>query len=140
MATDEPAPVSALRLAFDFYRLVDKPIRDRPTIDIPQTEMRQILHLLDEEVTELKLALGGNDLRGVVDALGDIVYVTYGAALQFGVDLERVVLRIHQANMSKPNSDGSILKSSEGKILRGDAYEPPALLEIPALEEATILD
>ncbi|GAA2074434.1 nucleoside triphosphate pyrophosphohydrolase family protein [Actinomadura alba] len=134
---DEPSEPSRtpLRLVLDFYRLVGKPVRAFPTLSVPGEETRQLIDLLDEEIAELKLALGDDDLLGVADALGDIAYVVYGAALQFGIDLDRVLESVHNANMSKPNADGTIVRSGEGKILRGDSYRPPALRSVLGLDE-----
>jgi predicted HAD superfamily Cof-like phosphohydrolase len=94
---------------------------------LPTGEVQQLINLLDEEVGELRSALAEDNLVRIADGLGDVVYVAYGAALQFGIDLDVVVKAVHEANMTKPNSDGSIRQSAEGKILRGDSYVPPAL-------------
>jgi predicted HAD superfamily Cof-like phosphohydrolase len=130
---------SPLRLVAEFYRRVNRTIRSRPTIDLPDAEIRQIEELLEEEVDELRKALHDRNLVKIADGLGDVVYVVYGAALQFGIPLDDVVQAIHEANMTKPNSDGTVKRSSAGKILRGDAYVPPALedkLKIDGLELA----
>ena len=111
----------------EFYRRVNRTIRGNPTADLPDAEIQQIVDLLDEEVGELRQALGRRDLVGIADGLGDVVYVVYGAALQFGIPLDDIVEAIHEANMTKPNSDGTVRRSSAGKILRGDAYVPPDL-------------
>ena len=44
--------------------------------------------LINEELTELKLAIKNNDITEVADALTDILYVTYGAGHAFGIDLD----------------------------------------------------
>ena len=122
------APVSAVsEMVQEFYRLVGREIRFKPTVDIPHQEVTQIRQLLLEEMAELTSAMKRNNLVDIADGLGDVVYVLYGAALQYGINLDRVLVAVHQANMSKPNSDGSILRSQGGKILRGDAYNPPAI-------------
>jgi predicted HAD superfamily Cof-like phosphohydrolase len=118
---------SPLHLVAEFYRRVNRAIRSRPTTDLPDGEIQQIIDLLDEEVGELRQALRERNLVGIADGLGDVVYVVYGAALQFGIPLDDVVQAIHEANMTKPNSDGTVRRSSAGKILRGDMYVPPDL-------------
>jgi predicted HAD superfamily Cof-like phosphohydrolase len=119
--------VTPLALVAEFYRRVGRDIRHEPTAKLPEAEVKLLIDLLDEEMGELRDALERRDLIGIADGLGDVVYVAYGAALQFGIDLDVVVKAIHEANMTKPNSDGTIQRSAAGKILRGDSYVPPAL-------------
>lgn len=35
----------------------------------------------------------------VIDALGDILYVVYGAGSAFGVDLDKAFFLVHESNM-----------------------------------------
>ena len=125
--TKDGATVTPLALVAEFYRRVGRDIRKEPTTKLSEAEVKLLIDLLNEEMGELRAALEKRDLVGIADGLGDVVYVAYGAALQFGIDLDAVVRAIHDANMTKPNSDGSIRRSAAGKILRGDSYVPPAL-------------
>lgn len=54
------------------------------------------------------------DLIGSIDGLVDLLYVTYGTALEMGVDLEPFWDEVHAANMRKANDpvreDGKMLK------------------------------
>jgi len=59
------------------------------------------LDLIKEEVEELREALENKDIVEVVDALGDILVVTYGAFDAFGVDGDKVFNEVHSSNMSK---------------------------------------
>lgn len=54
--------------------------------------------------------------------LADLIYVTVGFAVTFGLPLEEVWDRVHQSNMSK---NGGV--RYDGKILKGDEYKPPQL-------------
>jgi predicted HAD superfamily Cof-like phosphohydrolase len=137
LSDDDARPLlSPLELVAEFYRRAEKPIRSQPTAELPREEIRQITALLVEEVGELRSALKRRDLKDIADGLADVIYVVYGAALQFGIDLDDVLLRIHEANMSKSNADGTFPKSKAGKVLRGDMYEPPDLEEeLPPLAE-----
>jgi len=60
-------------------------IRTAPTVDVPEWAMR--MALIDEEVEELRAAAAAGDIVETADALADIVYVVYGAALTCGIDL-----------------------------------------------------
>lgn len=121
---DDRDAATPLALVAQFYRRVGRQIRRRPTVDLPDAEIQQLVDLLDEEVGELRKALLESDLVKLADGLGDVVYVAYGAALQYGIDLDVVIRAIHSANMTKAAS-GDV--NPREKVPRGDSYVPPAL-------------
>ena len=94
------------------------------------------LSLLDEELDELRAAISNDDIVAVGDALGDILYVAYGAGLSFGIDLDRVFAEIHRSNMSKLGLDGNPVRREDGKVLKGPKYSPPNLRFI--VDETTV--
>lgn len=49
------------------------------------------------------------DIVEMADALGDIVVVAFGMAIEMGIDLNRVFAEIMRANMSKLDEDGNPL-------------------------------
>ena len=75
--------------------------------------------LIEEEVGELQAAAGAGDLVGVADALADIVYVAYGTAHVYGIDLDAVLDEVHASNMTKLGADGRPVRRADGKILKG---------------------
>lgn len=81
--------------------------------------------LLREECGEYLDAETANDIVGIADALGDMVYVIYGTALTYGIDLNAVITEIHRANMSKLGEDGHPIYRGDGKVLKGPNYIPP---------------
>ncbi|RLA62805.1 MAG: hypothetical protein DRQ78_07510, partial [Epsilonproteobacteria bacterium] len=92
-------------------------------------EMEQIIDLLDtvdghiDYLTDKDLDV---DLVEVADALGDIKYVTDGAALVYGIPLDDVSTEIHASNMSKLDPDtGKPVIRDDGKILKGKDYFKP---------------
>lgn len=102
--------------------------RETPTLDVPELSMR--LALIDEEVEELHVAVAAGDLIEVADALGDLAYVVYGAALTFGIDLDAVLDEIHRSNMSKLGDNGQPVYRDDGKILKGPNFSQPNLAPI----------
>ena len=95
---------------------------ERPTI--PDEETRRLrLRLIEEELRELDWA---PNLVDVADALGDLAYVVYGAALAYGIDLGPVLEEIHRSNMSKAVG----LKREDGKVEKGDGWTPPDLAHV----------
>lgn len=77
-------------------------------------------HLVVEEAAELLDALGRAERVGVLDALCDLLYVTFGCALAFGLPIEEGFAEVHRSNMTKAISDARCRD-------KGDGYEPPRL-------------
>lgn len=130
----------------EFMLKFGHPVLDEPTLigDSDWEMMR--LELIREEFCELLDALGYKDsadsIRAVyinpdedytgdvvaaADALGDLEYVTNGMALGMGINLPEVVEEIHRSNMTKLGPDGKPIYREDGKILKGEGYEPPNL-------------
>ena len=80
--------------------------------------------LISEELDEFCCA---TSLTEVADALGDLLYVVYGAAVTYGIDLEPIFNEIHRSNMSKVWPDGSVKKNELGKVLKPETYSPANL-------------
>lgn len=108
-----------------FHTAFDLPRRLRPTADVPADLAQLRISLLEEEVGEFAVSARANDLVGLADALADIVYVAYGAAVTYGVDLDAVLAEVHRANMSKLDSLGRPVLREDGKVLKSERYRPP---------------
>lgn len=108
----------------EFHEVFGCDIAPHPT---PGTwELRDLrAGLIEEEFDELLDAMGAQDIVEMADALGDLLYVTYGAALAFGIDLDAVVDEIHRSNMSKLDADGKPIHREDGKVLKGPRYSRP---------------
>ena len=83
--------------------------------------------LIDEEFNDLKDAINENDLIEVADALTDILVVTYGAGVAFGIDLDKCFKEVHRSNMSKLSEDGKPIYNEFGKVMKGPNYFKPNL-------------
>ena len=77
---------------------------------------------------------GTRNLVETADALGDIVYVVYGMALEMGIDLPAVLSQIQASNMSKLMPDGSVKLRDDGKVLKGPDYFRPEIGKILGIE------
>lgn len=119
---------STARQVREFHETYGCPMRESPVLDVPEAPMR--LALIDEEVAELHEAVEAGDLIEVADALADIAYVVYGAALTFGIDLDAVLAEVHRSNMSKLGSDGRPIYRADGKILKGPRYFRPDIAAV----------
>lgn len=85
------------------------------------------LKLIEEELEELWLAVREGNVVEVADALGDLAYVVYGAAVSFGIDLGKVTDEIHRSNMTKVWPDGRVKKNGDGKVVKPPTYSPADL-------------
>ena len=83
--------------------------------------------LIEEEVEELKQAINKKDLQETIDALTDILYVTYGAGHAFGINLDKCFEEVQNSNMSKLGKDGKPIFNENGKVMKGPNYFKPNL-------------
>ena len=73
------------------------------------------------------LKVSKKDLQETIDALTDILYVTYGAGHAFGVDLDKCFEEVQNSNMSKLGDDGKPIFNEKGKVMKGPNYFKPNL-------------
>ena len=85
------------------------------------------IDLIEEELEELKEAVNKKDLKEAIDALTDILYVTYGAGHAFGVNLDKCFDEVQNSNMSKLGNDGKPIFNEKGKVMKGPNYFKPDL-------------
>lgn len=104
-------------------------------IDQPLTEELIDLrtNLMLEELQEVELEFAYNfspleiDKKKLTKELADLMYVTIGTAITFGLPLEEVFAETHRSNMSKLGEDGKPVYRADGKVLKGPNYQPPNL-------------
>ena len=140
-----PDPNQPELLVRQFHEVYKLPIvTDRPDAARERIHMR--LSLIAEEFAELLGAAYGpqasqimedawaqaqtvdeqaRDTVEVADALGDLIYVIYGMALELGIPLSRVLDEIQASNLSKLGADGQPIYREDGKVLKGPDYFPP---------------
>ena len=105
----------------EFHRKYDAPVGDVPRQISVKDRLRRA-RLIVSEAGEFLDAADTGDFVEMVDALADILVVTYGAAVEMGVDLEPVFAEVQRSNMSK---NGGI--DAGGKILKGPGFSPPEI-------------
>lgn len=106
-----------------FHKIFDVPVSDRPVL-IDDEDFIRRLTLITSEVGELGDAVRQKDLVEIADALGDLLYVTFGMAVEMGLDMNRIFTEIHLSNMTKANEDGSVTKDEGGKVLKSKRFVP----------------
>ena len=109
-----------------FMKTFGQEIKTKPSLSSEKINNLRI-NLISEELEELKDAVKNNDLKEVIDALTDILYVTYGAGHAFGVDLDKCFEEVQNSNMSKLGDDGKPIYNENGKVMKGPKYFKPNL-------------
>jgi predicted HAD superfamily Cof-like phosphohydrolase len=103
----------------EFHKKYGAPVAEKPTMISHKDRLRRA-RLIFSEAAEYIESADKNDFVEMIDALADILVVTYGTAIEMGVDLEPVFREVQRSNMSK---DGG--KDAGGKILKGPNFSPP---------------
>ena len=108
-------------------------IEKRPTI--PPIDVAQLrLSLISEEFNELLDSLGQDNLEGIADASADLIYVTIGLCLAYGIDLRGVWEEVQRTNMKKVGGG----QREDGKILKPEGWTPPDIKSIIELQKKQI--
>lgn len=125
---------------------INQPTPNTPAVpDLDTIKLR--IALIEEELNELKEACGMEakhssngisitsdwsepilekvNLVEVMDALTDIMYVTLGAGVTFGMDLDKSFEEVQRSNNTKI-IDG-FAHPETGKWMKGPSYDPPKL-------------
>ena len=89
-------------------------------------------NLLKEENEEYLEACKRGDMVEIADALGDLLYITFGTILKHGLQhkIEEVFDEIHRSNMSKLDEQGLPIFREDGKVLKSNLYFRPDIRKI----------
>ncbi len=146
--------MSNFRKVVQFHENFGHPVNKQgfDWLEPEREELRKTL--IREEFNEVLEAFEKRDAANLAKEVGDLLYVVYGLAAELGIDIDMVVARIHQSNMSKicksmeeaiegvemyrangievdveENDDGTftLFREEDGKILKGPRYEEPQL-------------
>lgn len=107
------------QMVIDFHANFGCPNHGYPTLPSATSALLRS-SLIVEEASEFLAAARNMDMNGMVDALVDLLYVTYAAAVVLGVDLEPIFKEVHRANMTKTGDT-----DLGGKIQKGKDWTPP---------------
>lgn len=117
----------------DFHIAFGHPVADFPNLH-RDTDVRELrMELLNEEFNEYLDAERNNDLIGIADALGDMLYIILGTAAVYGIPLEEVFTEIHRSNMTKLGLDGKPVYDENGKVIKGPLYQKPNIKGVIAI-------
>jgi len=109
-----------------FMEVFGQEVKTKP--EFPSEKIVQLRYdLIKEELDEFGQALKEKNLVEVADSLTDILYVTYGAGIAFGIDLDKCFDEVQRSNMSKLDKDGKPIYNDKGKVMKGPNYFKPDL-------------
>lgn len=101
---------------------------DQTVEGLNQNQFDLYVNLIQEELDELKQAIGDQDQVEILDALLDIVVVTIGAMHSMGADAEGGWKEVMRTNFAKIDKEtGKVRKREDGKVLKPLGWEPPNL-------------
>lgn len=109
----------AQRMVLEFHRQFDIHIASQPTHPDESTQALRV-RLIQEEFDELKEAMAAKNLEGIAKELADLLYVVYGTAVSYGIDMEPVFQEVQRSNMSKIGG----YKREDGKWVKPPSYSP----------------
>ena len=128
----------------DFHRKFAHPIGYEPRFCRPELRARLILEEAVETVvgivgrtaaldllhgelhTQTQLPSKDPDLVEAVDGMCNLQYVTVGAAIEFGVNIQPFFDEVHRANMAKVGG----ATRADGKTLKPPGWQPPRIEEL----------
>ena len=135
MATEtitSPVLIAKIKSVEEFHEIFKIGNRYEPTGTVPPEEAMLRYNLLKEENEEYLEACKNGDVVEIADALGDLLYITFGTILRHGLQhkIEEVFDEIHRSNMSKLDADGKPIFREDGKVLKSERYFRPDIKSI----------
>ena len=119
----------AQQMVLKFHKEFDIHIAETPSVPDERTQALRV-RLIQEEFDELKEAFKKNDLPHIAKELADLLYVVYGTAISYGIDMEPVFQEVQRSNMSKVGG----YKREDGKWVKPATYSPANIAPILALQ------
>lgn len=115
-----------------FHTTFGAPVNEFPISNIPLERKVLRYELMKEENEEYQEAVEKNDIVGIADALGDMMYILCGTILEHGLQnkIEAVFDEIQRSNMSKLGEDGKPIYREDRKVMKGPRYSKPSLEKI----------
>ncbi len=91
-----------------------------PAVPIPSL-VKLRLDLITEEYGELLRAVDKGCIPSVADAIVDLIYVSIGKAITWGIDIRPIWRAVQRANMAKEGGG----QRADGKILKPPGWQAP---------------
>ena len=102
--------------------------------DSPEEALNLVKNCMgvDLHLTKNEMKDDEDVIENQADSLVDIYYYMLNSSSKHGIDLSKVFLEVHEANMRKrdPLTGKFILRESDGKILKPDGWTEPNVKKI----------
>ena len=108
---------------FEHYKSIDS-IPRIPPEGIAELRWK----LIQEEAEETVQAIKTSNMIEIADGLADLLYVTIGCAIAYGIPIADVFREVHLSNMTKSMAKDE--KSIKGKAIKGPNYLQPDIVRI----------
>jgi predicted HAD superfamily Cof-like phosphohydrolase len=119
---------------------LDAPVTER-LIKLRDNLIEEEIEELDEETVtretdinsvfyDVPLSYADKITPNMIKELADVLYVVYGFAATFGINIDTAFNRVHESNMSKLGEDGKPIYREDGKALKGPNYKPPIMEDL----------
>ena len=103
------------------YGFIKKQLWDMQ-IDLIEEEAGEFFEACDEVYADPD---NKDRRRELLKELSDLVFVCYQFAAAFNLNLDEAMRRVFASNMSKLGDDGKPIYRHDGKVLKGNKYQPP---------------
>jgi predicted HAD superfamily Cof-like phosphohydrolase len=130
MTRNDHAELDPQAMVERFHRLFEIVVQHGPGLVDERTRILRE-RLIHEEFEELKEAMGKEELPAIAKELADLLYVVYGTAVSYGIDMGPVFREVHRSNMSKIGG----YKRDDGKWVKPPTYSPAAIEPILAKQQ-----
>lgn len=111
--------IDYLGMVRKFHEIFDTDIGYKPQ-NISRSAFARRARLISEEFSEYCKAVSSDSIIGIADALADLLYVTFGAAIEHGLPMDEIFSAVQKSNMTKIGG----YKDSTGKWIKPDSYVP----------------
>lgn len=111
----------ALRQFHDIYEIPNDDTQKDLRFHLIREEYEEVREVMDDQIDHPDEINRGE----LAKELSDLIYVIYGTALVFDIDLDIAFEQVHLSNMSKLDENGEVIRRDDGKVLKGTNYFEP---------------
>jgi len=135
----ETEKITPFEAVLEFHKtygvLINQDFFNTESLSLREHLIQEEYHEVVKEINPFFIAIENSepdpssfvDKKALTKELADLLYVTIGTAVTFGLPLEEVFYEVHKSNMSKLGEDGKPIYREDGKVLKGPNYKEPDL-------------